>query len=52
MASCGGYTTTLTAAQIQVVHTIWLPLLRDAGLISDANYRAELTRRGKFAHYR
>jgi hypothetical protein len=52
MANCGGYTTTLTAAQLQIVPAIWLPLLRDAGLISDPVYQAELKRRGKFAHYR
>jgi hypothetical protein len=52
MANCGGYTTTLTAAQLQIVPVIWLPLLRDAGLVTDANYQAELKRRGKSAHYR
>jgi hypothetical protein len=46
-----GYSTTLTTTQIQTVNKVWLLLLRDAGLISDANVQIELKRRAKFAFY-
>lgn len=51
MAACGGYTSALTGTQIEQVPHIWLLLLRDAGLISDANLQTELKRRARFAHY-
>lgn len=52
MAACGGYTTSLTGTQIELVPLVWLCLLRDAGLITDAALQAELLRRGKKAFYR